>query len=193
LQDCFRDAVREFAESPEVAIIQHESEVIQVASYYFENGLTEFTRRTYHYITVAAANGDLPHFFGHNAFLRWSALQAVTFIDEQDGLPKIWSEIDTIEDTELSLRLQTMGYILRWVTYSDGSFMEGVALTIEHEIKRWQRFSYGWSCLTFNHPSAWNQGLITPRMLPFLRSSVPVHHKISALYNLLGYCKLNHC
>jgi cellulose synthase/poly-beta-1,6-N-acetylglucosamine synthase-like glycosyltransferase len=44
-QDCFRDAARELAESPEVAIIQHESDVMQVAHHYFENGIAHFTRR----------------------------------------------------------------------------------------------------------------------------------------------------
>lgn len=44
-EDCFRDAARELAESPEVAIIQHESDVMQVAHHYFENGIAHFTRR----------------------------------------------------------------------------------------------------------------------------------------------------
>jgi len=34
--DCFRDAARELAECPEVAIIQHESDVLQVAHHWFE-------------------------------------------------------------------------------------------------------------------------------------------------------------
>ena len=44
-EDCFRDAARELAECPEVAIIQHESDVMQVAHHYFENGIAYFTRR----------------------------------------------------------------------------------------------------------------------------------------------------
>jgi hypothetical protein len=44
-EDCFRDAAREMAECPTVAIIQHESDVMQVAHHYFENGIAYFTRR----------------------------------------------------------------------------------------------------------------------------------------------------
>ena len=44
-EDCFRDAARELAECPTVAIIQHESDVMQVAHHYFENGIAYFTRR----------------------------------------------------------------------------------------------------------------------------------------------------
>jgi hypothetical protein len=62
-EDCLRDAAREMAECPTVAIIQHESgmfdhlsnigisvshsslDVMQVAHHYFENGIAYFTRR----------------------------------------------------------------------------------------------------------------------------------------------------
>ena len=48
LQACFRNAACEFAESSEIAIIQHESEAIGVAGCYYEKGLTELTHRFYH-------------------------------------------------------------------------------------------------------------------------------------------------
>ncbi|KAI0699989.1 hypothetical protein BC835DRAFT_1255113, partial [Cytidiella melzeri] len=44
-EDCLRDAAREMYEFPEVGIIQHESDVMQVATHYFENGIAHFTRR----------------------------------------------------------------------------------------------------------------------------------------------------
>lgn len=44
-EDCLRDAAREMAEDPTVAIIQHESDIMQVAHHYFENGIAYFTRR----------------------------------------------------------------------------------------------------------------------------------------------------
>jgi hypothetical protein len=44
-EDCLRDAAREMAKSPEVAIIQHESGVMSVAGHYFESGISYFTRR----------------------------------------------------------------------------------------------------------------------------------------------------
>jgi hypothetical protein len=37
-------------------------------------------------------------------------------------------------DFDVSLRLQTGGYITRWATYSAGGFKEGVSLTINDEM-----------------------------------------------------------
>jgi Glycosyl transferase family group 2 len=125
-QDCFRDAARELVECPEVAIIQHESgerfhvlpvpkriftlfaiDVMQVAHHYFENGIAHFTRRINKCISMACANGEVAPFVGHNAFLRWSALQDAAFKDPGDGdKKKIWSETNVSEDFDMALRLQ---------------------------------------------------------------------------------------
>lgn len=51
-EDCLRDAAREMNESPTVAIIQHESDVMQVANHYFENGIAYFTRRINRCISI---------------------------------------------------------------------------------------------------------------------------------------------
>lgn len=142
-EDCLRDAAREMAESPEVGVIQHESDVMQVAHNYFENGIAHFTRRINHAISFACANGEVAAFVGHNAFLRWSAIQDVAFIDDADGKRKIWSESNVSEDFDMALRLQLGGYIVRWASYSDGGFKEGVSLTADDELNRWVRlFSF---------------------------------------------------
>ncbi|KAH8112178.1 Hsp70 protein-domain-containing protein [Phellopilus nigrolimitatus] len=57
-EDCLRDAARELAESPEVAIIQHEPDVMQVAHHYFENGIAHFTTQRCHpHVPVARESG----------------------------------------------------------------------------------------------------------------------------------------
>jgi hypothetical protein len=142
-EDCFRDAARELHESPEVGIIQHESDVMQVANHYFENGIAHFTRRINKSISLGCSNGEVAPFVGHNAFLRWSALQDASFIDPADGQRKIWSESNVSEDFDMALRLQLKGYIIRWATYSDGGFKEGVSLTCDDELNRWQKYAYG--------------------------------------------------
>lgn len=142
-EDCFRDAARELAECPEVAIIQHESDVMQVAHHYFENGIAFFTRRINKCISLGCANGEVAPFVGHNAFLRWSALQDAAFVDPDDGVKKIWSESNVSEDFDMALRLQLKGYIIRWSTYSHGDFKEGVSLTCDDELNRWQKYAYG--------------------------------------------------
>lgn len=50
---------------------------------------------------------------GHNAFLRWKAIQDVAFIDPEDGQEKIWSESNVSEDFDMALRLMQKGYIIR--------------------------------------------------------------------------------
>lgn len=55
---------------------------------------------------MACANGEVAPFVGHNAFLRWSAIQDAAFVDEDDGVKKIWSESNVSEDFDMALRLQ---------------------------------------------------------------------------------------
>lgn len=94
---------------------------------------------------LAAANGEVAPFVGHNAFLRWKALQDAAFVDK-DGEEKIWSESNVSEDFDMALRLQLRGYIIRWATYSKGAFKEGVSLTVDDELNRWQKYAYGTPC-----------------------------------------------
>ena len=92
---------------------------------------------------IGAANGEVAPFVGHNAFLRWKALQDAAFVDPADGQEKIWSESNVSEDFDMALRLQMGGYIIRWATYSKGGFKEGVSLTVDDELNRWQKYAYG--------------------------------------------------
>jgi len=63
-------------------------------------------------IRFCVSNGDSAPFVGHNAILRWSAIQQVSYEDE-DGYEKFWSESHVSEDFDMSLRLQCDGYIIR--------------------------------------------------------------------------------
>ncbi|KAG6919684.1 hypothetical protein DXG01_002627 [Tephrocybe rancida] len=187
-EDCFRDAARELAECPEVAIIQHESDVMQVAHHYFENGIAHFTRRINKCISMGCANGEVAPFVGHNAFLRWSAIQDAAFVDVDDGITKIWSETNVSEDFDMALRLQLKGYIIRWATYSDGGFKEGVSLTVDDELNRWQKYSYGCNELIFNPLiDWWRMGPITKQLRLFLWSDAPVHYKVTMMSYMFSY------
>ncbi|EJD37769.1 hypothetical protein AURDEDRAFT_116681 [Auricularia subglabra TFB-10046 SS5] len=187
-EDCLRDAAREMAESPEVAIIQHVSDAMQVAHHYFENAIAYFTRRINHAISVACSNGEIAPFVGHNAFLRWSAVQEAAFIDEFDGKQKFWSESHVSEDFDIALRLQLQGYCIRWATYSHGGFKEGVSLTVDDELNRWQKYSYGCSELMFNPLRYWlTRGPITKQFHKFFWCPVPIHYKISMMAYMFSY------
>ncbi|KAH9484535.1 hypothetical protein JR316_0004017 [Psilocybe cubensis] len=181
-EDCFRDAAREMYESPDCAIIQHESDVMQVAHHYFENGITHFTRRINKCISLGCANGEVAPFVGHNAFLRWSAVQDAAFVDPADGKKKQWSEANVSEDFDLALRLLLKGYNLRWATYSNGGFKEGVSLTIVDELARWQKYAYGCNEIIFNPLIKWWKcGPISPQLRGFVWSAAPVHYKIGMM------------
>ncbi|KAJ6532924.1 glycosyl transferase family group 2-domain-containing protein [Mycena vulgaris] len=189
-EDCFRDAARELVECPEVAIIQHESDVMQIAHHYFENGIAHFTRRINKCISMGCANGEVAPFVGHNAFLRWSAIQDAAFIDPEDGVTKIWSETNVSEDFDMALRLQLQGYIIRWATYSEGGFKEGVSLTVEDELNRWQNTLTVRGCneLIFNPLiDWWRMGPITKQLRTFVWSDAPVHYKISMSSYMFSY------
>ena len=68
------------------------------------------------------------------SFLRWKAIQDAAFIDPDDGLLKQWSETHVSEDFDQALRLQMKGWSLRWASYSNGGFQEGVSLTCDDEV-----------------------------------------------------------
>ncbi|KAI0364861.1 hypothetical protein BV20DRAFT_812457 [Pilatotrama ljubarskyi] len=190
-EDCLRDAARELTECPEVAIIQHESDVMQVANHYFENGITHFTRRINRCISMCCANGEVAPFVGHNAFLRWSALQDAAFIDEADGKKKIWSEANVSEDFDMALRLMLRGYIIRWATYSNRGFKEGVSLTCDDELNRWQKYAYGCNELIFNPLIQWwYKGPITRQLRTFMWSNAPIHYKIGMMSYMFSYYAL---
>ena len=100
------------------------------------------------------------------------------------------------------------GYIIRWANYSEGGFKEGVSLTVDDELNRWQKYSYGTSkskyifhtflhfffrvvgCneLIF-HPLIqwWRKGPITKQLRVFLWSDAPVHYKISMMSYMFSY------
>ncbi|EKM51445.1 uncharacterized protein PHACADRAFT_178076 [Phanerochaete carnosa HHB-10118-sp] len=187
-EDCLRDAARELAECPEVAIIQHESDVMQVAHHYFENGIAHFTRRINRCISLGCSNGEIAPFVGHNAFLRWAALQDAAFVDPADGVTKIWSEANVSEDFDMALRLMLKGYIIRWAAYSDGGFKEGVSLTCDDELNRWQKYAYGCSELIFNPVIEWwRKGPVNKQLHQFMWCKAPVHYKVAMTSYMFSY------
>ncbi|KIM43612.1 hypothetical protein M413DRAFT_68979 [Hebeloma cylindrosporum] len=187
-EDCLRDAAREMRACPTVAIIQHESDVMQVAHHYFENGIAYFTKRINRCISISCANGEVAPFMGHNAFLRWKAIQDAVFVDPVDGKEKIWSESNVSEDFDMALRLILKGYIVRWATYSKGGFKEGVSLSVDDEINRWQKYSYGCNELLFNPIIQWwRKGPINRQINKFLWSKAPLHYKISMMAYMFSY------
>ena len=123
--------------SPEVAIVQQSTGVMQVTQDFFENGITFFTNMVYSTVRFSIGAGEVAPFVGHNAFLRWAAVQDVGVPD--DGYVAYWSESHVSEDFDIALRLQIKGNTVRVASYHGDGFKEGVSLTIYDEIARWQK------------------------------------------------------
>ena len=178
--DCFLDAVSEMEQSPEVAIIQFSSGVTNVSDSFFENGITFFTNLIYTAIKYAVANGDVAPFVGHNAVLRWSALQEISY--EKDGQEMYWSENTVSEDFDMALRLQIAGYIVRFASYTLDGFKEGVSLTVYDELARWEKYAYGCSELIFHPFKQWfTKGPFTPLFRKFMRSPMALPSKLTIM------------
>jgi hypothetical protein len=145
------------------------------------NRVTFFTNLIYTAIRYTVANGDVAPFVGHNAILRWSALQQVAYKDN-DGLDKFWSESHVSEDFDMSLRLQIEGYTVRLGSYQGDGFKEGVSLTVYDELSRWEKYAYGCNELLFNPLKYWiTRGPFTLLFRKFIFSNIRLTSKITIM------------
>ncbi|KAH7220445.1 glycosyl hydrolase catalytic core-domain-containing protein [Fusarium redolens] len=189
--DCLIDAVSELGASPKVAILQFTSGVMNVTTSHFESGITLFTNLIYTAITYAVANGDVSPFVsfkGHDNLVNNGKDPNSTTPHE-----KLWSESHVSEDFDVSIRLQTLGCQIRLATYCGDGFKEGVSLTVNDELSRWQKYAYGCSELLF-YPVRdwWKLGIFTPLFKRFIMSNMPLGSKITIMsyigtYYPIGY------
>lgn len=180
--DCFLNAVSEMDQSPQVAILQFSSGVMNVTNSYFEAGITFFTNLVYTAIRYAVANGDVAPFVGHNAILRWAAVQSIGYDCSIDNREKFWSEATVSEDFDMALRLQSEGYVVRLGGYTGDGFKEGVSLTVYDELARWEKYAYGCSELIFHPLKYWpTRGPFTPLIRRFWMSGMPVASKLTIM------------
>lgn len=187
--DCFLDVVSELEQSPQVAIIQMNSGVMNVTNSFFEKGITFFTNLVYTQIRYAVSNGDVAPFVGHNAFLRWSAIQSIGY--EEDNREKFWSEATVSEDFDMALRLQSAGFVVRYAAYFGLGFKEGVSLTVYDELARWEKYAYGCNELIFYPLKDWlRHGPFTPLFKSFIRSRIPLPSKITIMAYIGTYYAL---
>ncbi|KAI1662527.1 glycosyl transferase family group 2-domain-containing protein [Daldinia decipiens] len=192
--DCLLDAVSEMEQSPQVAILQFTSGVMQVSPSFFEGGVKWFTNLIYSAITFVVANGDACPFVGHNAILRWSAIQDATAYQDEDGYEKYWSETHVSEDFEMSLKLQCAGYELRFASYTGDGFQEGVSLTVYDELARWEKYAYGCNELLFHPLKFWfTLGPVTPLFRKFICSGIHLPKKMTICAYIGTYYAIGAC
>lgn len=129
------------------------------------------------------SNGDVAPFVGHNAVIRWQAMQDVAYYDE-DEVIKFWSESCVSEDFDMALRLQFKHWIIRFAGFTKEGFKEGVSLTIYDEITRWEKYAYGCSELVFHPLKDWLwRGPFTKIIRDFFWSNMP----LSSKFSVIGY------
>ena len=146
------------------------------------SSVTWFTRLIYSCITFAVASGDSCPFVGHNAMLRWQALQDAAAFTDEDGYEKYWSESHVSEDFDIALRLQVAGYTLRYASYTGDGFKEGVSLTVYDELARWEKYAFGCNELVFHPLRFWLvRGPFTPLFRRFVGSGIPLPKKLTII------------
>ncbi|GAA5885467.1 hypothetical protein JCM6882_009630 [Rhodosporidiobolus microsporus] len=183
--DCLLDGACEMDASPEVGILQHASGTFLAGAGYFENYISFFTTCVNHAISWCTANGSTAPFVGHNAFLRWSALQHQA-LSNPEG--KVWSEEHVSEDFVMTLCLNRAGYITRWATYSKGAFKEGVSLSCDDEINRWQKYAFGCSEIVFTPFKDWfKKGPLSSLYLRYLWGNTPLPTKVASSAYIASY------
>lgn len=189
--DCFLDCVSEMQQCPQVAILQFSSGVMNITDSFFERGITFFTNMIYTQIRYSVSNGDTAPFVGHNAILRWTALQEIAYECRYDHREKYWSEETVSEDFDMSLRLQGVGYIVRLGAYFGDEFKEGVSLTVYDELARWEKYAYGCSELLFQPLKDWpRRGPLTKKFCRFIVSNVAFPSKVTILAYIGTYYAL---
>lgn len=183
--DCLLYGAAEMFLSPEVAIVQHSAGVMQIVGDYFENGITFFTNQIYSAIRFAVGSGEAAPFVGHNAFLRWKAIQSVA-TKKTDGSNDdcFWSESHVSEDFDISLRVQMAGCIVRMAAYHGDEFKEGVSLTVYDELSRWEKYAYGCNELVFNPMYTW---LWKTPFTPLFRRLIFSNMQLSSKVTILAY------
>jgi cellulose synthase/poly-beta-1,6-N-acetylglucosamine synthase-like glycosyltransferase len=127
----------------------------------------------------SASNGDVAPFIGHNAVMRWSALQHVSYEDE-DGYQKFWSESHVSEDFDMSIRLQCSGYTIRLAAWASEGLKEGVSITVYDELARWRKYAYGCNEMLFHPMRKWIYKCpFTPLCRRFITSKIQLTSKIT--------------
>ncbi|KAJ8107984.1 hypothetical protein OPT61_g8490 [Boeremia exigua] len=190
-EDCLINGAAEMFLSPEVAIIQHHTGVMQVSWDWFENGIAYLTNLVYSSIRFAIGSGETAPFVGHNAFLRWEAVQDVAGPPDSEGYVRFWSDSSVSEDFDMALRLQINGSIIRLASYHGGGFKEGISLSIFDELGRWEKYAYGCSELVFHPFRDWIcKGPITPLFRNFLGSNLQLSSKMTIVGYISSYYAL---
>jgi cellulose synthase/poly-beta-1,6-N-acetylglucosamine synthase-like glycosyltransferase len=185
--DCLYKTVGEFVESENLGYTQHYTFPFTSGKNYWDRAISHFTKTMYFAMMFYTSFGDTAPLVGHNAILRWAAVQKAAKKDTvEEGSLLFWAVDRVSEDFDLAFRLQTAGYIGRYVTYTGAGFMEGVSISVHDEISRLKKYAFGACEMVFNTLPRWftHGGPFTKHFREWLFSRyVPWYAKV----NVIGY------
>jgi hypothetical protein len=92
-------------------------------------------------------------------------------------------------DSQLkSGRADDQGWVVRWATYSENGFEEGVSLTAADELSRWQKYAWGVSEIVFYPIKLWfKKGIFTPLFKGLISSNISTHSKWGIMAYMFSY------
>ena len=177
-EDCLIYGALEMHESPEVALLQHASGILQVVNNVFENGITYFTNLIYTSIQFAVGSGTLR-----------LSLVTILLSDGKPFKPSAGKRMvrRSSGPTVTSLRTSTLHCACRWTTSLYDLLPTTVAAlkrvsrsTVYDELARWEKYAYGCNELVFHPIKYWlTRGPITPLFRRFMFSNIKVTSKIT--------------
>ena len=175
--------------NPYIGILHYLSKTMMVMYDTFEDWCSwskrqiDLNRRAY------AISGASVYSRGCFEAIRLSSLQSISYWDEDDR-PKYWSESHVFADFDLNLRTLIAGHQITLAAYHTSSgylqFLEGVSLTIYHELAWYEKNAYAKSELVFYPVRYWVfRGPFTSQFRQFIFSnSLPLAQRLWNLYTL---------
>jgi hypothetical protein len=178
--NCISGTMREF-EDLSLGFTQHLTTPLNITYDSWEAFIAHFTRVIYNQgIAASCAGGDPAPLVGHNAILRWSAMDSVRRYTP-DKTPYWWSEDRVSEDFDMSMRMAANKQYGRYVTHTGFGFLEGVSLSYDDEVSKFRKFAFGSSEIMFNPFIKWFScgGPLSGTFRNYIRAKhIPWHSKI---------------
>jgi cellulose synthase/poly-beta-1,6-N-acetylglucosamine synthase-like glycosyltransferase len=142
---CLNRIITLMEEDQKIAIMQFRTHMLRTEQdNCFSQQIGVFTDNLYDMVFPLSTRGGEPSpFVGHNAIIRWTALEKCRQ-DEQ-----YWKEDKVSEDFDFSLRVQIEGYKTVYCN-SLPCFKEGVSYTFHDELLKMSKFAHGSSEIIFS-------------------------------------------
>lgn len=158
-------ALTEFVRDPNISYLQMATQPTNMDENYYSQTVGTVTKLAFRYaFRIMAMSGAMVPLVGHNVYIR------TTDLDDNGG----WNEDRVSEDFSFAINMITQRGVEtgKYVEYSDMIFGEKVSSTIDEEMSKMMRYSYGALELMFHKPADWkSKGVLTNQWKDFLKSN----------------------